>query len=44
MIDMLANELPDSFVAQGNVNINSNSALPLPLKVVTAVVGIDPTH
>lgn len=44
MIRRLANELLDEFVAEGSADLKARFALPLPLKVVCTVVGIDPAR
>lgn len=42
MIEKLANELIDGFIDKGQIDIKSFFALPLPLKVISAVAGLDP--
>ncbi|KAJ9651328.1 hypothetical protein H2198_009394 [Neophaeococcomyces mojaviensis] len=44
LIGKLANELLDDFVGEGSINIKSRFALPLPLKIVSAVAGLDPAR
>lgn len=42
MIRQLANELINDFVSDGSVDLKNHFALPLPLKVVSAIAGLDP--
>ncbi|KAK6211989.1 hypothetical protein LQW54_005517 [Pestalotiopsis sp. IQ-011] len=42
MIEKLANELIDGCIDKGQIDIKSSFALPLPLKVISVVAGLDP--
>ncbi|KAL2855725.1 cytochrome P450 [Aspergillus pseudodeflectus] len=44
LMAQLAHELIDGFVREGEVEIKSRFALPLPLKMITAVAGLDPAR
>ena len=44
MIQHEANQLVDKFVARGHADLKAEFALPLPLKVIAAIAGLDPTR